>query len=614
MGLGAPFSKITEQDLSDRVPAAAGVYGGIVIPAVRGPVDVPTLVTSQSELLSLFTSNGKVEVGYDAAYYSALAFLAQSNKLWVVRSATAATYSGAGVAVAGAALPFTATAAFADPAAFTFTAEALLLHAANQGTWGAGIYAQVFPYFTAADVNNPQAGTEDPFNVGEPGAFRIEVYAPDSVQATTTWVAATAYTAQAAVVPTVVNGFYYTNTGGTSGAAEPVFPTVANATVVDGTVTWTAVQLVQSGAVEVWTASRTATHLDGFGRSIFVDNVLNGSQYIDGISNIAVADTILPAYTPAPMALGIGSNGTAVTDGAMVTSLGYLNDTIQFPMTVLLDGGRATATYQKALIALAEARNDCVALLGVPFDAESNAAYMANVVGYRKGTGVYTTATGKVELNANSSFAAIYAGSLLVADGFNDREIYVSPDGYVGGAIAKMERNTEIWFAPAGDRRGKLNVLDVYKRYTSGEADVLYNNGINPIKNIPGKGIEIYGQKTLQTRPSDLDRLNVRLMLITIEPAVNTAMAGFLFEFNDADTRLRVRTMIDSYMGDIKARRGVFDYKVVCDSTNNTAVVISQNRLEVMLLLKVSKAAEFISTVVGITPRGVSFETAANQL
>lgn len=156
-----------------------------------------------------------------------------------------------------------------------------------------------------------------------------------------------------------------------------------------------------------------------------------------------------------------------------------------------------------------------------------------------------------------------------------------------------------------------MQVLDCRRRFTSGEMDYLYDNGINPIRFAPGRGILIWGQKTLSARPSALDRLNVRLLLIVIEPAIAYALEDFMFEINDAGTRSIVTAMIQSYMNDIKGRRGVYDFRVVCDDTNNTPEDIDNYRMNVWLFVQPTKAVEEIPFKTIITRTGMSFELAA---
>ena len=268
-----------------------------------------------------------------------------------------------------------------------------------------------------------------------------------------------------------------------------------------------------------------------------------------------------------------------------------------------MSGDRNTPGYQKALIALAEKRKDCVSILATPYEEEDKSSYLNSIVNYRK----YT-------LNANTSYAALYTPHVLIQDKYNDRQIYVSPDGFVGAIISATAANSEIWYPPAGWRRGVMDVLDVRRRFTEGEMDYLYDNGINPIRFAAGRGIVVWGQKTLSTRPSALDRLNVRLMLIVVEPAIKAALEDFIFELNDATTRLQITSIIDSAMAQVKASGGVYDYMVKVDAENNTPQDIDNYEMKVWLFLKPVKDVEFIEFSPIITTTGADFTLAAQSL
>jgi phage tail sheath protein FI len=321
------------------------------------------------------------------------------------------------------------------------------------------------------------------------------------------------------------------------------------------------------------------------------------------VDNITIADTVLPKDIATILYLGGGTDGAAVTEGEMVTGANLLSPVDSIPLKVLLDGGFATAVYQQALDTIASSRGDCVAILSTPVAAEANADYLNEITDYRK-----------TSLNLNSSYSALFSPHVLVYDRFNDRRLYVAPDGYAAAAISFSAANYEIWFPPAGYKRGVVNVLDVRRRFTKGERDMLYDAGINPLRFAPGKGIAIWGQKTLLSRPSALDRLNVRLMLTDIEPGIQNALESFLFELNDTATRNLAVAMIESYMAGIQARRGVSEYLVVCDESNNTPSDIDNYRMNVDVFVRPNKAVEFIPLRVVITSQGLSFQQAAQAL
>jgi phage tail sheath protein FI len=606
---GAASVNIKEVDISTRVASFEGVFGGVVIQAKKGATDRPQFVSSDTALLNTFTPNGRVEVGFDLAYFSALAFLERANKLWVQRAVNTAYYGGLTIVQDGAAgnsqaLPGGTN--LANPGAFVFGADdCLLIHAANEGAWANNIGVRI----TTID--------EDP-DLLEPNSFLIEVFET---------------TNQA----TPVESFLVTRVlGQKDGAGRNMFvEDVLGASayirarsnpLIDGTVLPKGVVSAVAASATEQGVTFTADNAGVIGNSISlvfdgvadIDTVVNawntanptntvgftGGAGTDVLTSVTVA---LAGGTDAIndqiVFMGDGNDGLAVGDAQMITAANKFNNKAQTNVTLLMDGGYATPAYQIALDTICQQRQDCVAILSVPFAKEDSSSYLNEVVDYRK-----------TELNLNSSYSALYTPHLQISDRFNDREIFVSPDGYVAGSISFSSQQFEIWFPPAGFKRGILNVLDTKRRYEDGELDVLYDNGINPIRFFPGRGIVVWGQKTLQARSSALDRLNVRLLLIVIEPAIKELLENFLFDLNEAGVRSIIEGQIEDYLETIRAKKGITDYDVVADDTNNSAADIDANRLNVDIFIKPTRSIEEIPVRVVITPTGISFSDAAGAI
>lgn len=331
---------------------------------------------------------------------------------------------------------------------------------------------------------------------------------------------------------------------------------------------------------------------DGFNRLIFLENVLAGSAFIRGYVNPANDGTIEAQATG--IFLGAGNDGATATTSDYVNGLGKFSNKNKFDITIVMDGGYTVPAYQQAIAQLCEARQDCVGILSMPFASSK----VADALTYRKTT-----------LNLNSSYVALYAPHVKMFDKFNNRDIFVSPDGYVASAISQSASNFEIWFPSAGYRRGVIIASDLQEKYEDGELDALYNAGINPIKFAVGRGIVIWGNKTLSSRPSALDRLNVMLLLITIGPSIKTFLEDFLFELNDDTTRTLIKEGINDYMELVKAKRGVYNFLTVCDDTNNTPVVIDNNQLAVDLYIQPSRAVEEIPFRIIVTNTGADLSS-----
>lgn len=356
--------------------------------------------------------------------------------------------------------------------------------------------------------------------------------------------------------------------------------------------------------VERWPISRNQGQKDGFGRSLYVEDVIASSNYIRILDNVLNTNPIKTGTITETYQIRHGSNGQAVTDSERIRALDQMKNTNAYQVTLLLDAGNTTASYHKAMIGAAEERKDCVAILSVPYEAVAHSDYINKILEYRNTT-----------LNANTSYAALYAPHLKVYDKFNDRKVWVSPDGYVASIISATADNQELWYPPAGFRRGMLSTVeDVYRRFTVGEMDILYEAGINPIRFAPGRGILVWGQKTLLARPSRLDRLNVRLLLIVIEPAIAEALEDYVFEINNVANRQLVTAMIVSYLENIKGRNGLYDYYVQCNDENNTSEDIDNNRMNVWVFVKPTASAEYIHFKTIITPTGLDFGTASSAI
>jgi len=197
----------------------------------------------------------------------------------------------------------------------------------------------------------------------------------------------------------------------------------------------------------------------------------------------------------------------------------------------------------------------------------------------------------------NSSYGALYWPWLKIFNQFSGEELFVPPSGFVAGVFSRTAREREQWFAPAGLQRGHLlTALDVEFNATQGERDLLYGSGnaVNPIVKFPQDGITVFGQRTLQRRSTALDRVNVRMLLIFLKKNLVRLLRFFLFEPIDRLLYAEVRSAITPFLEDVMARRGLQAFKVICDETNNTPERIDRNELHVAVLLKPTRAAEFI--------------------
>ncbi len=248
------------------------------------------------------------------------------------------------------------------------------------------------------------------------------------------------------------------------------------------------------------------------------------------------------------------------------------------------------------LIGIAEARKDCMAFVSPPIaDSQGSATPAADVATFA------ATLT-------SSSYGSCDSGALYVYDKYNDVYRYIGAAGHVAGLCANTDSVADAWFSPAGVNRGQLlGVTKLAYNPKQADRDTLYKARVNPIVSLPGQGTILFGDKTLLSKPSAFDRINVRRLFVTLEKAISTAAKAQLFEFNDEFTRAQFKNLIEPFLRDVKGRRGLTDFLVVCDSTNNTSQVIDGNEFVADIFVKPARSINFITLNFVATRTGVEF-------
>jgi hypothetical protein len=210
--------------------------------------------------------------------------------------------------------------------------------------------------------------------------------------------------------------------------------------------------------------------------------------------------------------------------------------------------------------------------------------------------------------NLNTSYAFMDSGWKYQYDKYNDKYRWIPLNGDVAGLCARTDNNRDAWWSPAGYSRGQVkSVVKLAYNPQKAHRDSLYQKQINPVVTFPGQGTILFGDKTQQTRPSAFDRINVRRLFIVLEKAIATAAKFSLFEFNDEFTRSQFRNMVEPFLRDIQGRRGITDFKVVCDETNNTGSVIDRNEFVGDIYVKPARSINFIQLNFIAVSTGVDF-------
>ena len=294
-------------------------------------------------------------------------------------------------------------------------------------------------------------------------------------------------------------------------------------------------------------------------------------------------------------------SGTLSTGGTQ--GWGLFEDAETVDISLLL-GGPASPTLAGSLVDLCDSRKDCVVFLS-PEKADVigndtpriESSCETNVLDYRNS-----------QLNKSSSYAFLDSGWKYMYDRYNDAYRWVPLNGDIAGLAVRSDEQTETWFSPAGFNRGQIRgVIKLSWNPRQSNRDELYKEQVNPVVSFPGEGTVLFGDKTLQAKPSAFDRLNVRRLFIVLEKAISTAAKYQLFEQNDDFTRSHFKNMIEPFLRDVRARRGVTDFKVVCDETNNTSSVIDRNEFVADIYIKPTRSINFITLNFVATKTGVNF-------
>lgn len=300
-----------------------------------------------------------------------------------------------------------------------------------------------------------------------------------------------------------------------------------------------------------------------------------------------------------------GADDFTLSQAEIIAGYDYFAD----PETVQIDylimgGGGASEVESKAkankLISIVNSRKDCVAFISPD---------KSNVVGVSDSGTQTTNIVDFFDTFASTSYAVFDSGWKYLYDRFADKYRWIPCNGDVAGLCASTTANGDPWFSPAGLNRGGIkNAIKLAYSPKKSERDTLYQKRINPITSLPGQGIVLFGDKTALASPSAFDRINVRRLFLVIEKTIGNAAKGVLFELNDEFTRNNFNNVVEPYLRDIQARRGITDFLVVCDSSNNTPDLIDKNEFIAEIYIKPARSINFITLTFVATRTGVSFE------
>ena len=557
----SPGVNVSEVDLTTVVPSVLTTAGAFAGYFAWGPVQIVRTVDSETTLAKVF---GTPDSNNYVSFFTASSFLAYGNNLKVIRSVGANCYNATGNTTG-------LNSIISNESVF----DNLYLHTDNNFVQGA--YMARYPGYkgNSLTVSTIDAGAN--FANWTVGSVNVSGYFNGAPGTST----------------------QCSNAGGANDEIHVI--------VVDSGGLFTG---VKNTVLEVFPyLSKASDATDSLGNSNYYKNyIYNNSKYIYAVDPIDYANTVTTWGKPAAnnnFATVSAAQTVVLTKGrdeapstANLTSAfdRFKHDDIDISLVIT---GDANITVQQYVIDnVANSRKDCIAFVSPP---SSNVVNQLNLEASNITN--WTNA-----LSRSSSYAVADSGWKYMFDKYNNTYRYVPLNGDIAGLCVNTDSVRDPWFSPAGLNRGQIkNAVRLAWNPNKTERDTLYAQGVNPVASFPGSGIVLYGDKTLQIKPSAFDRINVRRLFIVLEKAIATAAKYSLFEFNDEFTRAQFVALVTPFLRDIQGRRGIYDFRVVCDSTNNTDQVISSNQFVGDIYVKPARSINFIQLNFVAVRTGVDF-------
>jgi hypothetical protein len=550
----SPGVNVSEIDLTTVVPSVLTTAGAFAGTFAWGPADKVILVDNELTLINTF---GKPNTSSATTFFTAASFLAYGNNLSVVR----AVGSSANNASAGANLQIKNSDVFEDS----------YLSANNTNTYGAfvGRYPGALGNSLAVSVCDNSAN----FNSWSYKSFFTS--APGTSE-------------------------YATNAGGSNDELHIVVLDQ------DGLFTGT-----QGTVLETYGFVSKASDATLNGSTNYYRQVLfNQSKYVYSTDPVDYANTASTWGRTADrsfatlaaiqtVSLANGSDAT-VMEGDLELAYDLFSNKELIDISLVLTGDASANVQQYVIDNVVDSRKDCVAFISPPSSAVVNNA----------GSETTSITSWLTTLARSSSYVVADSGWKYMFDKYNNVYRYVPLNGDIAGVCVNTDTVRDPWFSPAGFNRGAIkNAIKLAWNPNKTNRDVLYSAGVNPVVSFPGQGIVLFGDKTLQNKPSAFDRINVRRLFIVLEKSIAKAAEFSLFEFNDEFTRAQFVALVTPFLRDVQGRRGITDFRVVCDTTNNTPQIIDTNQFVGDIYIKPARSINFIQLNFVAVGTGVDFTT-----
>ena len=338
-------------------------------------------------------------------------------------------------------------------------------------------------------------------------------------------------------------------------------------------------------------------------------NFIYWTDHISAGSNWGT-DTTTTYTSVVPITIDTLTGGTddySTTAGEIELAYDKFKDTESEDINLVIGGSSSIVadtstghdTHVTMITNLVEGRKDCVGFVS---------PYRSATVGVTTSSKQASNVRVAADLCPSSSYMVFDSGYMYMYDKYNDTYRFVPLNGSTAGLCANTDQVADAWFSPAGYTRGTVRgAIKLSFNPDKADRDVLYQARVNPVVNFPGQGVTLFGDKTAQTKPSAFDRINVRRLFLVLEKAVATAAKFQLFEFNDEFTRAQFRSLVEPFLRDVQGRRGITDFLVKCDASNNTGSVIDRNEFVADIFIKPARSINFITLNFVATRTGVAF-------
>ena len=660
--LVSPGVQVNEVDLTNVVPAVATSIGAIAGAFEKGPVSSIVNISSEEELVEIF-GKPKTTGNQFETFFSAANFLKYTDSLKVVRAESAIVNAGANSGILIRDLDHY------DASFSTGQGSHGEWAARTAGTWANGIKVEICAEASAFEqdlstnnlVNTSTSAVGDTsivvddadasgyaFNVGDlisfysdtantvsvddfneyevtaintstnaltirlkddPSGAGLQTAIPDDSKIKRRW----KYADQFSGAP----GTSQYNTNNSRGSNDELHVIVADGTGdITGFDTDTAGNRTK-GVIEAFGfMSKNSGAKGPQGDSVYYADVIRAkSQFIYWTDHISAgsnwgSDTTTTYTEVIPITIDTLTGGTddySTTAGEIEVAYDKFKDTESEDINLVIGGSSSIVadtstghdTHVTMITNLVEGRKDCVGFVS---------PYRSATVGVTTSAKQASNVRVAADLCPSSSYMVFDSGYMYMYDKYNDVYRFVPLNSSTAGLCANTDQVADAWFSPAGFNRGSVRgAIKLSFNPDKADRDILYQARVNPVVNFPGQGVTLFGDKTAQTKPSAFDRINVRRLFLVLEKAIATAAKFQLFEFNDEFTRAQFRNLIEPFLRDVQGRRGITDFLVKCDNTNNPGSVIDRNEFVADIFVKPARSINFITLNFVATRTGVAF-------